>query len=64
MFPGNENKISRVVNSLEQLQRLWPDYQKPADSLKLSQKFKLEDVLRVAKTDPEINNLLSTIGLK
>mgnify|MGYP006421417495 CR=1 FL=1 len=64
MLPRNENKQPSVLHAHKQLLKEWPNYQKPADFYKLRQKFNLNDLLRVAKFDKELSNLLTIIGLK
>ena len=51
------------VKIQNQLQRVWPDYKKPADARTLLAKFSLNDLLRVAHNDSELKNLLKKIGL-
>ncbi|MCL5260804.1 MAG: hypothetical protein M1561_03880 [Gammaproteobacteria bacterium] len=64
MLPDNENRRPDIRNVHRDLVKQWPEYKKPVDFYVLSKKFKLDDLLRVAKFDSEINNLLSTIGFR
>lgn len=63
MLPGNENLQPNVTMAHKQLFKQWPRYEKPIDARMLSLKFKLDDVLRVARVDSDLNNLLSIVGL-
>lgn len=63
MFPGNERLRPIATKTHTQLRQVWPNYDKPADARTLSTKFTLNDLLRVAKVDAELNVLLSMIGL-
>ena len=62
MLPGNERLQPSSVKAQKQLCSIWPDYQKPVDAQTLDKKFKLSDLLRVAKVDLELNALLLMIG--
>lgn len=45
------------------LVKLWPDYKKPVDARTLSAKFSLSDLQRVARTDMELQTLITILGL-
>jgi hypothetical protein len=62
MMPGNERLQPNRVNMQKQLRSVWPDYQKPIDSQTLHLRFKLDDLLRLARVDAELKMLLSVIG--
>ncbi len=62
MLPGNENKQMDAARAHKALKKEWPEYYKPADFYTLSSKFKLADLLRVAKVDKDLNMLLWLIG--
>jgi len=63
LLPRNEHLQLSSSSALSRLRRVWPDYQKPANARMLASKFCLDDLLRVAKLDSELNLLLSTLGL-
>lgn len=63
LLPGNEHLQPEAGNTGRLLRRAWAEYQKPVDAYTLQSKFVLNDLLRVAKVDPEIKNLLAVIGL-
>jgi len=63
LFPGNEKKQIDSRNAIDRLRTVWPDYQKPTDARSLSLKYDLEDLLRLARVDVELRNLLDLIGL-
>lgn len=63
LFPSKENlQFSSSSDAKKEIRKLWPDYKKPANADILKRKFTLRDLLRVAKFDPELNQLLSVIG--
>lgn len=64
MFLGRENTPVRAEVAQRQLQTLWPEYNKPVDARTLSRKFSLEDLLRVANFDADLDELLRAVGLK
>ena len=63
LMPGKESLRPDAANVLRQLRGAWPNYEKPADARTLAGKFRLNDLLRVAKVDSELNTFLSIIGL-
>ncbi len=63
MLPNNERLQPAGAKAHSQLCQAWRGYQKPTDARTLAAKFSLDDLLRVAKMDSELNTLLSTIGL-
>lgn len=63
LLPGRENLQPSASSVQKQLRSAWPDYEKPADARALITKFKLEDLLRVARIDLELRSLLTAIGL-
>jgi hypothetical protein len=64
LMPGKESLQPDRVNVQAQLRNVWPNYKKPADARTLTGRFTLSDLLRVAKVDSELNNLLTIVGLK
>lgn len=63
MLPGNAHKKPDAANVKSQLLKSWQEYKKPIDAQTLDNKFEFDDLLRVAKIDPELKKLLSIIGL-
>ena len=63
MMPGKDNLQPDSISAGKLLKKEWPEYQKPVDAYALHSKFSLRDLLRVAKVDLEIKELLSIIGL-
>lgn len=63
LMPGKESLQPDRSNVQALLRSAWPAYKKPADARTLAGKFKLADLLRVAKMDSELCWLLTTIGL-
>ena len=63
MLPKNERLQPTGAKAHSQLCHAWHDYQKPADTRTLAAKFSLNDLLRVAQVDSELNAFLSLIGL-
>lgn len=64
LMPGKESLQPDRVNVQAQLRNAWSSYKKPADARTLAGKFTLADLLRVAKVDMELSNLLAIVGLK
>lgn len=60
---GNERLQLSLSSVHSQLRRAWPDYQKPADARMLKAKFSLDDLLRAASVDVELNLFLSMLDL-
>lgn len=63
LFPGNENISASAFSAHKQLLKVWHNYQKPADARTLMNKFSYDDVMRSAKTDIDLEDLLIKIGL-
>jgi hypothetical protein len=63
MMPDMEREIPDAASAEAKLKSRWPDYQKPANAYMLGRKFSLEDLLRVARVDPDLASLLRKIGL-
>ena len=63
MMPKNEHLQPSSTNAHSLLRKKWPAYQKPADARTLDSKFSLDDLLRVARVDSELRNLLMIVGL-
>lgn len=63
MFPRKERLRPNIGSVDKELRKVWPDYKKPVDANTLSSKFSLDDLLRVAHEDSDLNYLLSVIGL-
>lgn len=64
LIRGNENLRPDITCVDKALKKCWPNYKKPVAAHILSSKFSLEDLIRVANIDVELNALLSIIGLK
>lgn len=62
MMSGNENLKPTSTAAHGLLLKNWKDYHKPANAHMLLNKFSLDDLLRVAKVDEELNRLLTIIG--
>jgi len=63
MFPGNEDVYVSASSANRQLLKAWHNYQKPADSRTLMNKFSHDDLVRTAKSDSDLRGLLIMIGL-
>jgi hypothetical protein len=64
MMHGMERGISDASSAEAKLRSRWPSYKKPANARALGRQFSAEDLLRVAKADPDLETLLNAIGLK
>lgn len=63
MFPGNEDVYVSASSANRQLLKAWRNYEKPADSRTLMNKFSHDDLIRTAKSDSDLRGLLIMIGL-
>lgn len=63
MLPGRERTTLDATAARRQVQTLWPEYRKPADTRTLARKFSLEDLLRVAAVDEDVAALLRAISM-
>jgi len=63
MMPGMEREIPDAASAETKLKSRWPSYQKPVNAHALGRQFSLEDLLRVAKADSDLESLLKKIGL-
>jgi hypothetical protein len=62
-MPGKQHLKPNATNTQKQLRAVWQDYQKPVDAQTLASRFSVDDLLRVASYDTELNILLSMLGL-
>lgn len=63
MMRGMEREIPDAASAQAKLKSRWPSYQKPANAYTLGRQFSIEDLLRVANVDPDLETLLKAIGL-
>ena len=63
MMSGMEHEIPDAASAETRLRSRWPDYQKPVNAHALGRRFSLEDLLRVARVDSDLETLLKMIGL-
>jgi hypothetical protein len=63
MMPGMEREIPDAASAETKLKSQWPNYQKPVNAHTLGRQFSLDDLLRVARVDPDLETLLKRIGL-
>ena len=63
MMPGMEREISEAASSETKLRNRWPNYEKPVNAHALGRQFSIDDLVRVARVDPDLENLLKQIGL-
>jgi hypothetical protein len=63
MLPGMEREIPNAASTGTKLKNRWPNYQKPVNARSLGRQFSLDDLLRVASVDSDLEALLKTIGL-
>ncbi len=63
MMPGMERENPDAGSAQAKLKSQWPSYQKPMNAHALSRQFSLEDLLRVANVDSDLENILKRIGL-
>ena len=63
LHTGEERRSISPRTSSSELRKLWPEYTKPPTSHALIRRFGLDDLKRAAKYDPELQKLLSIVGL-
>ncbi|MYD71719.1 MAG: hypothetical protein F4W89_13410 [Acidobacteria bacterium] len=63
LHPGCEQRRPTARESLLELRRVWPEYNKPPTADELVQRFGLSDVRRAARHDDELRRLLRLLGL-
>lgn len=63
LHPGHEARTASTVDAERELQRLWPDYEKPEPADRLARHFTLDDLHRAARHDGELHFLLKLLGL-
>jgi hypothetical protein len=63
MTRGKEHDIPSSSTAETKLRTVWPTYQKPANAHMLNSHFTLDDLVRLAGVDPDLDNLLRRIGL-
>ena len=63
MMPGMEREIPTAALAETKLKSLWPNYRKPVTARDLGRQFLLDDLLRVANVDADLEILLEKIGL-
>jgi hypothetical protein len=63
MMPGMERETPDAASAETKLKSRWPSYRKPENAHALERQFSLEDLLRVANVDPDLETLLKKIGL-
>jgi hypothetical protein len=63
MMPGMEREIPDAASAEIKLKSRWPNYQKPMNANALGRQFSLDDLLRVASVDSDLETLLKKIGL-
>jgi hypothetical protein len=63
MMRGMEREIPDAASAETKLKSRWPNYQKPMNAHALGRQFSLDDLLRVANVDCDLENFLKKIGL-
>jgi len=63
MMGGMEHDIPDAASAEKRLKSRWPNYQKPVNAHALGRQFSLDDLLRVASVDSDLEALLKKIGL-
>ena len=63
MMPGMEREIPDAASAEARLKSRWPNYQKPVNAQALKRQFSLDDLLRAASVNSDLEILLKGIGL-
>jgi len=63
MVRGMECEIADAASANTKLKRHWETYQKPMNAHALGRRFSIDDLLRAANVDPDLQTILKKIGL-
>jgi hypothetical protein len=63
MMPDKERDVPTAATAVAKLRTGWPTYQKPSNADMIDGHYSLDDLLRVARVDTDLGNLLMRIGL-
>jgi hypothetical protein len=63
MMRGMERETPDAASAEARLKSRWPNYRKPVNAQALRRQFSLDDLLRAASVDPDLETLLKRIGL-
>jgi hypothetical protein len=63
MSPGKERDIPSASTAQTKLRTFWETYKKPVNAQMLKSHFTLDDLLRLARVDNDIESMVRTIGL-
>ncbi len=63
LHAGHETRDPPADQTLRELRRLWPQYQKPPSARDFLDRFSMTDLKRVAAFDPHLARLLEILGL-
>ena len=63
MIHGLEHDVPDAASAKTKLKGRWPSYHKPVNAHTLNRQFSLDDLLRVANVDSDLEALLKRIGL-
>lgn len=64
LHSGNESRGISPGEAKRLLKQLWPNYVKPVSADALGRHFGLNDLLRVARHDADIRQVLEILGLR
>lgn len=59
---GHEKRVVAARDAERDLQRLWPEYEKPASAKALAERFGLDDLRRAARHDDGLRGALTLLG--
>ena len=63
MHKGHEQRNVRGQDALNELRKVWPEYNKSLPAERYAQRFKVADLLRAARHDGHLQRLLHIFGL-
>ncbi len=64
LHQGHESRQTKAVDSMTELQKVWPEYRKSSLTAdRLSKRFDVSDVRRAARYDDDLRTLLNVLGL-
>lgn len=60
---GQESRQVPAEAVTRELKKLWPGYRKPVTAMELGRRFTLQDLIRTARQDDALQELLQLIGI-
>jgi hypothetical protein len=62
LHPDRERRQVRPREAMNELKKVWPEYDKPPTAVQLDHRFDLDSVLRAAEHDEYLRRLLDVLA--